>query len=86
MQSEQDQCIAAGMDDFIAKPVDIEQMLDTISRHWRNSRRLGAIRRMRTAAPGWIKWHHTSFTQEPSMSKLDTRRFLPPPCQPMPPT
>ncbi|HEX5345009.1 MAG TPA: response regulator, partial [Duganella sp.] len=34
MQSEQDQCIAAGMDDFIAKPVDIEQMLDTISRHW----------------------------------------------------
>jgi CheY-like chemotaxis protein len=33
MQSEQDQCIAAGMDDFIAKPVDIEQMLDTISRH-----------------------------------------------------
>jgi len=34
MQSEQDQCIAAGMDDFIAKPLDIEQMLDTISRHW----------------------------------------------------
>ncbi|TFW13470.1 PAS domain-containing sensor histidine kinase [Duganella callida] len=34
MQSEQDQCIAAGMDDFIAKPVDVEQMLDTISRHW----------------------------------------------------
>ena len=34
MQSEQDQCIGAGMDDFIAKPVDVEQMLDTISRHW----------------------------------------------------
>ncbi|RZT10378.1 PAS domain S-box-containing protein [Duganella sp. CF402] len=34
MQSEQDQCIAAGMDDFIAKPVDVDQMLDTISRHW----------------------------------------------------
>jgi PAS domain S-box-containing protein len=34
MQSEQDQCIAVGMDDFIAKPVDVEQMLDTISRHW----------------------------------------------------
>jgi PAS domain S-box-containing protein len=34
MQSEQDQCIDAGMDDFIAKPVDVEQMLDTISRHW----------------------------------------------------
>ncbi|MTV36474.1 ATP-binding protein [Duganella radicis] len=34
MQSEQDQCIAAGMDDFIAKPVDVEQMLDIISRHW----------------------------------------------------
>ena len=33
MQSEQDQCLAAGMDDFIAKPVDIEQMLATISRH-----------------------------------------------------
>ncbi|WP_229258806.1 ATP-binding protein [Duganella flavida] len=34
MQSEQDQCIAAGMDDFIAKPVDVEQMLGIISRHW----------------------------------------------------
>ncbi len=33
MQSEKDQCIDAGMDDFIAKPVDVEQMLDTISRH-----------------------------------------------------
>jgi CheY-like chemotaxis protein/anti-sigma regulatory factor (Ser/Thr protein kinase) len=34
MKSEQDQCIAAGMNDFIAKPVDVEQMLDIISRHW----------------------------------------------------
>jgi len=33
MQSEQDHCIAAGMNDFIPKPVDVEQMLDTISRH-----------------------------------------------------
>jgi PAS domain S-box-containing protein len=34
MKSEQDQCIAAGMNDFIAKPVDVEQMLEIISRHW----------------------------------------------------
>jgi PAS domain S-box-containing protein len=33
MQSEQESCIAAGMNDFIAKPVDVEQMLATISRH-----------------------------------------------------
>ena len=34
MKSEQDQCMAAGMNDFIAKPLDVEQMLDIISRHW----------------------------------------------------
>ncbi|SDF78191.1 MULTISPECIES: PAS domain-containing hybrid sensor histidine kinase/response regulator [unclassified Duganella] len=34
MKAEQDQCTSAGMNDFIAKPVDVEQMLDTISRHW----------------------------------------------------
>jgi PAS domain S-box-containing protein len=34
LQSEQERCISAGMDDFIAKPVDVEHMLDTISRHW----------------------------------------------------
>jgi PAS domain S-box-containing protein len=33
MQSEQERCIAAGMNDFIAKPVDVEQMLETILRH-----------------------------------------------------
>jgi CheY-like chemotaxis protein len=33
MQSEQEQCIAAGMNDFIAKPVDVEQMLATIMRY-----------------------------------------------------
>jgi len=34
MKSEQDECVAAGMNDFIAKPVDVEQMLEIISRHW----------------------------------------------------
>ena len=33
MQSEKDECIAAGMDDFIAKPVDVDQMMSTIERH-----------------------------------------------------
>ena len=33
MQSEKDECMAAGMDDFIAKPVDVEQMMSTIARH-----------------------------------------------------
>jgi PAS domain S-box-containing protein len=33
MQSEQERCVAAGMNDFIPKPVDVEQMLEIISRH-----------------------------------------------------
>ena len=33
MESEREQCIAAGMDDFIAKPLDVEQMFATIQRH-----------------------------------------------------
>jgi signal transduction histidine kinase/DNA-binding response OmpR family regulator len=32
MESEREQCIAAGMDDFIAKPIDVEQMFSTIQR------------------------------------------------------
>ncbi|HEX7985965.1 MAG TPA: response regulator [Duganella sp.] len=33
MESEREQCIAAGMDDFIAKPIDVDQMFATIQRH-----------------------------------------------------
>jgi signal transduction histidine kinase/DNA-binding response OmpR family regulator len=33
MESEREQCIAAGMDDFIAKPIDVELMFGTIRRH-----------------------------------------------------
>ncbi|MQA36796.1 response regulator [Rugamonas aquatica] len=35
MESEREQCIAAGMDDFIGKPVDVEQMFATIAKHLR---------------------------------------------------
>jgi signal transduction histidine kinase/DNA-binding response OmpR family regulator len=35
MESEREQCIAAGMDDFIAKPIDVEQMFGTMQRHLR---------------------------------------------------
>jgi signal transduction histidine kinase/CheY-like chemotaxis protein/integral membrane sensor domain MASE1 len=33
MSSEREQCIASGMNDFIAKPIDVEQMLRAIARH-----------------------------------------------------
>ncbi|HEY0845262.1 MAG TPA: CHASE domain-containing protein [Noviherbaspirillum sp.] len=33
MEAERQQCIACGMDDFIAKPIEVEQMLATIARH-----------------------------------------------------
>ena len=33
MASEREQCIASGMNDFIAKPIDVEQMLRVIARH-----------------------------------------------------
>ena len=35
MESEREQCIAAGMDDFIGKPVDVDQMFATIAKHLR---------------------------------------------------
>jgi CheY-like chemotaxis protein len=33
MESEREQCIASGMNDFIAKPIDVEQMLRAIARN-----------------------------------------------------
>jgi signal transduction histidine kinase/CheY-like chemotaxis protein len=33
MASEREQCIAAGMDDFIGKPIDMDQMFETLARH-----------------------------------------------------
>ena len=36
MESEREECIAAGMDDFIAKPIDVQQMFETIQRHLAN--------------------------------------------------
>lgn len=33
MESERQQCIVSGMNDFIAKPIDVDQMLATIARH-----------------------------------------------------
>ena len=38
MESEREQCIASGMNDFIAKPIDVEQMLAVIRRHLRQDR------------------------------------------------
>jgi PAS domain S-box-containing protein len=33
MASEREQCIAAGMDDFVGKPIDVEQMFDVLKKH-----------------------------------------------------
>ncbi|CAN7517509.1 response regulator [Duganella sp. LjRoot269] len=33
MESEREQCIAAGMDDFIGKPIDVEQMFAVMKKH-----------------------------------------------------
>jgi PAS domain S-box-containing protein len=33
MESERADCLAAGMDDFIPKPLDIEEMMQTLARH-----------------------------------------------------
>jgi signal transduction histidine kinase/CheY-like chemotaxis protein/integral membrane sensor domain MASE1 len=33
MASEREQCVASGMNDFIAKPIDVEEMLRVIARH-----------------------------------------------------
>ena len=38
MAGERESCVEAGMIDFIAKPVDVVQMLSTIVRHWKMGR------------------------------------------------
>ncbi len=35
MVEERERCLASGMDDFIGKPLDVRQMLETIARHHR---------------------------------------------------
>jgi signal transduction histidine kinase/CheY-like chemotaxis protein/integral membrane sensor domain MASE1 len=44
MESEREQCIASGMNDFIAKPIDVEQMLRAIARNLPATRRAAAGR------------------------------------------
>ncbi|MQA36858.1 CHASE domain-containing protein [Rugamonas aquatica] len=44
MLSEREQCIASGMNDFIAKPIDIEQMLRAIARNLPAAQRADAGR------------------------------------------
>jgi CheY-like chemotaxis protein len=39
MQEDRDQCLAAGMDDFVTKPIRIE-VLDSVLRHWLSVRGL----------------------------------------------
>ncbi|WP_229488003.1 response regulator [Pseudoduganella lutea] len=34
-QDERDACTAAGMDDFIAKPIDEDELIDVLRKHWR---------------------------------------------------
>jgi CheY-like chemotaxis protein/HPt (histidine-containing phosphotransfer) domain-containing protein len=38
LASERERCIASGMDDFVSKPVDVDQMLAVIARHLPQSR------------------------------------------------
>jgi CheY-like chemotaxis protein len=40
MSSEREQCIACGMNDFIAKPIDVDDMLRTIARNLPSKSRL----------------------------------------------
>ncbi|GJJ03059.1 hypothetical protein RugamoR64_35970 [Duganella rhizosphaerae] len=44
MLSEREQCIASGMNDFIAKPIDVEQMLRAIARNLPAAQRAAAGR------------------------------------------
>ena len=42
LHSEREQCIACGMNDFIAKPIDVDEMLQTIARNLPANRHLQA--------------------------------------------
>jgi signal transduction histidine kinase/CheY-like chemotaxis protein/integral membrane sensor domain MASE1 len=44
MESEREQCIVSGMNDFIAKPIDVEQMLRVIARNLPAAQRAAAGR------------------------------------------
>jgi PAS domain S-box-containing protein len=53
MDADRQRCLAAGMDDYITKPVDRPKLLEAVA-HWveRGSRRRNRIEREREAAPG----------------------------------
>jgi CheY-like chemotaxis protein len=44
MASEREHCISSGMNDFIAKPIDVEEMLRVIARNLPAARRAASGR------------------------------------------
>ena len=67
MPADRDRCLSAGMNDYLAKPVDMVQLADLLARWLPES---GAGEPVQAAGPGGLAQTHTVFDEEELLGRL----------------